>query len=341
MSKSSEKVKLWRKATKRRMIEAMGGKCQCCGYNKCDETLDFHHINPEEKEMHLGSIRASPRKWNMIARELRKCVLVCRNCHGELHYGVRKLPEVYVKFNEEYAEHKPVCSLDRARHTKVDWSKIDLREMAKTKTVSEIAAELDVVNFTVRKRLKKDNITAIPYSSKVKRLPSVVIPLISTIQTPKPSEINPDWRRCPHLQNRKVKRPTKEELEKMIWEKSLLAIGKEFGIRDNNVKKWCVSYGITDLPPIGYHQRRQAGYTHEQALKSQKKICRPKKIITREIAETAFALYRQGLSYRKAAAAVGFKHWGMQQAFERYGLKRIERKLAAQAGDAPACPTTF
>ena len=83
---SSEKVKKWRHETKKRIIESMGGKCQICGYNKCDSALDLHHINPEEKEISLASIRANPKSWSLIVAELRKCVLICANCHREEHH---------------------------------------------------------------------------------------------------------------------------------------------------------------------------------------------------------------------------------------------------------------
>ena len=50
MSYSSEKVKQWRKNTKNRMVAAMGGCCQVCGYNKSTNALEFHHIDPKEKD---------------------------------------------------------------------------------------------------------------------------------------------------------------------------------------------------------------------------------------------------------------------------------------------------
>ena len=88
MNSKSEHVKKWRRVTKNRMVESMGGKCQCCGYNKCSDALEFHHIDSNGKEMALGASRASPKAWIKIVEELRKCILVCSNCHKEIHYNL-------------------------------------------------------------------------------------------------------------------------------------------------------------------------------------------------------------------------------------------------------------
>lgn len=64
------------------LIEYKGGKCAACGYNKCVRSLAFHHINPEEKDFTLGGRAYS---LEVMKREVDKCVLVCANCHGEIH----------------------------------------------------------------------------------------------------------------------------------------------------------------------------------------------------------------------------------------------------------------
>lgn len=51
-------------------------------------------------------------------------------------------------------------------------------------------------------------------------------------------------RKCTNLKNRKVFRPSKEELNMLIQELSMVAIGKKFGVSDNSVRKWCVYYNI-------------------------------------------------------------------------------------------------
>ena len=77
-------VKLKRKRIKEQAVEYLGGECQCCGYNKCIEALEFHHKNPEEKEFAI-SVTGNTRSWDKVKNELDKCMLLCSNCHREEH----------------------------------------------------------------------------------------------------------------------------------------------------------------------------------------------------------------------------------------------------------------
>lgn len=65
-------------------VEYKGGKCEKCGYNKCIGALEFHHLNPEEKDFSIGS-KGYTRSWEQVKIELDKCILVCSNCHKEIH----------------------------------------------------------------------------------------------------------------------------------------------------------------------------------------------------------------------------------------------------------------
>ncbi len=64
-------------------IDYMGGKCLNCGYSKCVEALEFHHIDKFKKDPTFKSIRY----WGFekAKKELDKCVLLCSNCHREEH----------------------------------------------------------------------------------------------------------------------------------------------------------------------------------------------------------------------------------------------------------------
>lgn len=66
-----------------------------------------------------------------------------------------------------------------------------------------------------------------------------------------PSEINPNWRQNPRINNRKVERPTKEELEKLLWKLPITKIAKQFSVSDKAVAKWAKSYELIK-PPRGY-----------------------------------------------------------------------------------------
>lgn len=63
-------------------VTLLGGKCKKCG---CDDivVLEFHH-HGDDKEFNINELRE--RRWSIIKREVEKCILVCRNCHSEIHY---------------------------------------------------------------------------------------------------------------------------------------------------------------------------------------------------------------------------------------------------------------
>jgi predicted molibdopterin-dependent oxidoreductase YjgC len=103
MSISSEKVKRWRKSSKERIIKSFGGECCVCGYNKCTGALALHHLDPSKKELKFGAIRANPVAWPKIVIELRKCVMLCHNCHMEHHYGDLIIPVDAQRFDESFA----------------------------------------------------------------------------------------------------------------------------------------------------------------------------------------------------------------------------------------------
>lgn len=80
-----------RKKIKAMTIEYKGGKCCICGYHKCSAALDFHHIDDNDKSFGL-SLRGLTRSWARTKAEADKCVLVCANCHREVHEGMTQLP---------------------------------------------------------------------------------------------------------------------------------------------------------------------------------------------------------------------------------------------------------
>lgn len=66
-------------------IMRRGGACEICGYCKNIAALEFHHKNPEEKEFNVDMRKFSNMNLEKLETELEKCILVCANCHRELH----------------------------------------------------------------------------------------------------------------------------------------------------------------------------------------------------------------------------------------------------------------
>ena len=100
MNKESESVMRTQKKKKLLAIEAFGGKCCICDYNKCPEALDFHHLDKNEKEEKPSYIIM---RWSFekAKKELEKCILVCSNCHREIHAveknGISLDLKIYIK----------------------------------------------------------------------------------------------------------------------------------------------------------------------------------------------------------------------------------------------------
>ncbi len=84
----SDSVILWRKRVKIKLIEYKGGKCEICGYDKCPSALHFHHKDSNEKDF---AISGKSYSFERLKKEVDKCILVCSNCHSEIHEGLRNI----------------------------------------------------------------------------------------------------------------------------------------------------------------------------------------------------------------------------------------------------------
>jgi len=60
--------------------------CMICGEKEI-VCLDFHHLNPEDKDYSIGNLVVF--SIERIIQEIAKCILVCKNCHAKIHkYGL-------------------------------------------------------------------------------------------------------------------------------------------------------------------------------------------------------------------------------------------------------------
>ena len=92
----SDRVSKRRRKVKEILVEYKGGECELCGYKKCIAALEFHHRDPSQKDFGIGS-NGNTLKLNRMKQEVDKCILVCSNCHKEIHhtegYLHNKIPE--------------------------------------------------------------------------------------------------------------------------------------------------------------------------------------------------------------------------------------------------------
>lgn len=186
---TAEHVKAWRRRTKEKLVEAMGGKCVTCGYNNCFNALEFHHLDPTQKDFSFGKIRANAKSWESIVVEVKKCVLLCANCHREVHAGILNVPSnvpIFLKEIEDYkllekekikSKNKKKClhckkmfysytntnrfcsvsCYNKSRY-KINWNEIDLKELWPKNSILSIAKMLGVSDNAVKKHLIKQGL---------------------------------------------------------------------------------------------------------------------------------------------------------------------------------------
>ncbi|TSC52084.1 MAG: HNH endonuclease [Parcubacteria group bacterium LiPW_41] len=93
-----------RRKLKEMLVEYKGGKCVVCKYKKTSWALDLHHIDPIKKDFNM-SVRGLTRSWERLKQEADKCVLLCANCHREIHAGITQLPKaISVEKRSEFGE---------------------------------------------------------------------------------------------------------------------------------------------------------------------------------------------------------------------------------------------
>lgn len=73
-----------RRKVREMAVEYKGGKCEECNYDRCIDALEFHHTDPAEKDFSISQ-KGYTRSWTRVTEELDKCVMLCANCHREVH----------------------------------------------------------------------------------------------------------------------------------------------------------------------------------------------------------------------------------------------------------------
>lgn len=95
-----QKQKNWRYNAKRKLVEAFGQICACCGLKDHPIAYDFHHLDESKKEFGLSSLSGHTKGWNKIVIEAKKCMMLCSICHRKHHSGLVILPKIYNTYDE-------------------------------------------------------------------------------------------------------------------------------------------------------------------------------------------------------------------------------------------------
>lgn len=200
-----------RKRLKEKLVAYKGGKCEICGYDKCIIALDFHHLDPNEKDFNIGGGAAI--SFEKCKKEVDKCILVCSNCHREIHY------EEYLKKQKELEEKEKSIYIDIMNH-RDDYNLKHVRDSYKYLSYTDIFTDIEnnmsrkdifkkyhISNKTFNKFLKENNIT--------------------------------------YNKNKTVlNKPNKEELAELLKTCKKSAIARMFGVSWNAVNKWCKKFNL-------------------------------------------------------------------------------------------------
>ena len=65
-----------------------GRRCMVCGFESDQPIYELHHHDQEGKETNVSSIMHHG--FPKVEKELRKCILVCSNCHRICHHQERE-----------------------------------------------------------------------------------------------------------------------------------------------------------------------------------------------------------------------------------------------------------
>lgn len=157
------------------LLEKHNFMCSKCGYNKNLSALEFHHIDPETKSFTIDGRNLTSRSIESIFLEAEKCIVLCANCHRELHNSDHNLEKLdfsteeysrsFIKYNKRDPNFCQKCGKElshsasklcekcsRINSRKVERpSKEGLLELIKTKSFTEIGKMFNVTDSAIRK----------------------------------------------------------------------------------------------------------------------------------------------------------------------------------------------
>ncbi len=148
--KSKDKEFVFRWGRKLKAVCYKGGKCSQCNKNLKNRPwiAVFHHSNPAQKEWAPSELM-NQKDWTVVANELDKCELICKNCHGILHMNIEKynsLKEDILKIANDPLSMRTVY----ARKSTKEEKKRATELFEKGLTYEEISALLQFQGSTIR-----------------------------------------------------------------------------------------------------------------------------------------------------------------------------------------------
>jgi len=199
------------KNRKLQAIKLMGGECCVCGYSKNYAAMEFHHLDPTVKEGMWSTTRE--KEWSKTVEELKKCILLCANCHREIHNPNALMNKEFFA-NSSLQQYKKISPTGKC-----------------TVCETHVFGTTYCSKTCVEKNKKK--------LSKLREAKKKTLCVFCQQEL---TENKFCSQKCFHDKNRKVQRPSKKELETLLEKNNYTQIGKMFGVSDNAIRKWKKSY---------------------------------------------------------------------------------------------------
>lgn len=119
MNQNSKNVINCIQRRKKDLRSVFHSKCCLCGYDLVPEALEFHHVNPAEKEFGIAASNATTKALSAQLKEMKKCILVCANCHRGIHNNYFQIPENWESFYDEEIAQELLNKLTAAKTHKL------------------------------------------------------------------------------------------------------------------------------------------------------------------------------------------------------------------------------
>ena len=186
-NQNSQNVINFIKRRKSNLIKVFHSRCCICGFDEFQEALDFHHVNPETKSFGITDSNAVTKALEKQLTEMKKCVLVCANCHRGIHAGKIFVPDNYEQFYDDDIARELLLELNEIKHGQLHYCRNCGKQITRKATYCP---------------------------------------------------------ECARLAQRRVERPSREELKNLIRSIPFTQIAGLYHVSDNTIRKWCDAYGL-------------------------------------------------------------------------------------------------
>lgn len=129
-----------------RSINLLGGKCEKCKNNNIF-VLEFHHFK-DNKEFNINLAKRF--SWTRIMGELKKCVILCKNCHSEMHFNKDGVDKRRSILKQKMLEYKNIFCCERCGYRGINYRSLEFHHKKQNEKLFNIFTEV-----WKRKKIKK------------------------------------------------------------------------------------------------------------------------------------------------------------------------------------------